>query len=226
MEIKDRIKELRRVPASELRANPKNWRTHPQTQREGLQAVLGRIGYADAVIARETGEGLELIDGHLRVEESEGAVVPVLIVDLNDQEADEVLATLDPLTLLAGRDTEQLKTLLQSLETDNGLGVLIQDISDTYNISLVELLEQPTAADFAELPQTWGGQEVTPNAVLASATGSGTTEGSLKAFMFYIELERYNELTEAVFRLGEKWSIDTVADVVYEAVRRADGTAN
>ncbi len=150
----------------------------------------------------------------------------MLIVDLNDQEADEVLATLDPLTLLAGRDTEQLKTLLQSLETDNGLGVLIQDISDTYNISLVELLEQPTAADFAELPQTWGGQEVTPNAVLASATGSGTTEGSLKAFMFYIELERYNELTEAVFRLGEKWSIDTVADVVYEAVRRADGTAN
>jgi hypothetical protein len=29
MQIRDRIKELRRVKASELRPNPRNWRTHP-----------------------------------------------------------------------------------------------------------------------------------------------------------------------------------------------------
>src|SRR5208282_5842706 len=32
MEIKDRVKELRRVRASELVPNPKNWRTHPTAQ--------------------------------------------------------------------------------------------------------------------------------------------------------------------------------------------------
>ena len=30
MQIRDRVKELRRVKAGQLRPNPKNWRTHPQ----------------------------------------------------------------------------------------------------------------------------------------------------------------------------------------------------
>ena len=60
--IKDRVKELRRVPASELRANPKNWRRHPPAQQAALRGVLEDIGFADAVIARETPDGLELID--------------------------------------------------------------------------------------------------------------------------------------------------------------------
>jgi hypothetical protein len=39
MNIKDRIRELRRVPASSLRPNPKNWRTHPS-----VLAVSSRQG--------------------------------------------------------------------------------------------------------------------------------------------------------------------------------------
>ena len=31
--FQDRIKELRRVPASQLRANPSNWRKHPPSQQ-------------------------------------------------------------------------------------------------------------------------------------------------------------------------------------------------
>ncbi len=66
MPIRDRIVELRRVPAAELRANPKNWRRHPETQARALRSVLEQVGYAGALLARETAEGLELIDGHLR----------------------------------------------------------------------------------------------------------------------------------------------------------------
>ena len=40
MKIRDRIKELRRVKASQLRPNPKNWRTHPQAQRDVLCGLL------------------------------------------------------------------------------------------------------------------------------------------------------------------------------------------
>ena len=36
MKIRDRIKELRRVMASELSPNPKNWRTHTHEQIEDL----------------------------------------------------------------------------------------------------------------------------------------------------------------------------------------------
>jgi len=58
MKIRDRIKDFRRVKASELAPSQKNWRTHPKAQREALQGVLAEIGFAGAVLARETPAGL------------------------------------------------------------------------------------------------------------------------------------------------------------------------
>lgn len=118
--IRDRIKELRRVKASELYASPRNWRTHPQAQRDALRGILADIGYADALIARETPEGhLELIDGHLRAETTPETEVPVLIVDLDQDEANRLLTVLDPLAALAEANQEALGSLLQEIQTDN-----------------------------------------------------------------------------------------------------------
>ena len=113
MTMKDRVKELRRVPASELRANPKNWRTHPPAQEAALKGVLAEIGFADAMIARETEDGLELIDGHLRREVMGDQEVPVLVLDVTEEEADKLLLTLDPLAMMAHADTDQLLELLR-----------------------------------------------------------------------------------------------------------------
>jgi hypothetical protein len=44
---------LRRVPASQLIPNIKNWRRHPDNQRKAMRAVLEEIGYADALLARQ-----------------------------------------------------------------------------------------------------------------------------------------------------------------------------
>ena len=112
MQIRDRIKELRRVPASELIPNPKNWRRHPVAQQDALRGVLAEVGYADALIARETPEGLMLVDGHLRAETTPDSSVPVLVLDIDEDEADLMLATLDPLAAMAGRDEERLSELL------------------------------------------------------------------------------------------------------------------
>jgi ParB/Sulfiredoxin domain len=69
MRIRDRIRELRRVRASELRPSPRNWRTHPQAQLDALRGVLAEVGMAGAALARELEDGsLELIDGHARAE--------------------------------------------------------------------------------------------------------------------------------------------------------------
>ena len=103
MQIRDRIKELRRVPASTLRANPHNWRTHPKTQQDALRGLLAEVGYADALLARELPDGsLMLIDGHLRAETTPDMDVPVLVLDVTEAEADLLLATVDPLAGLAG----------------------------------------------------------------------------------------------------------------------------
>ena len=111
--MRDRVKELRRVPASELRANPKNWRTHPPAQEAALRGVLDEIGFADAMIARETEDGLELIDGHLRREVMGDQEVPVLVLDVTEEEADQLLLTLDPLAMMAHADQDQLLELLR-----------------------------------------------------------------------------------------------------------------
>ena len=112
MTMRDRVKELRRVPASELLANPKNWRIHPEAQRAALRGVLEEIGFADAMIARETPNGLVLIDGHLRRDVMGDQEVPVLVVDVTAQEAEKMLLTFDPLSMMAHADTDQLVSLL------------------------------------------------------------------------------------------------------------------
>lgn len=118
--VRDRIKKFRRVPASALKINDKNWRTHPAAQATVLRDVLGDIGYADAVLARELEDGtLELIDGHLRVQTTPNADIPVLVLDVTEEEADKLLLTLDPLTNMAGVDPEKLDALLRVNRTQS-----------------------------------------------------------------------------------------------------------
>jgi hypothetical protein len=120
MKIKNRVKELRIVPASELLPNPKNWRTHPKAQQDALRGVLAEVGMADACLARQLPDGsLMLIDGHLRAETAADAKVPVLILDVTEAEADKILATLDPLAAMADSDAAKLDELLRGVETGN-----------------------------------------------------------------------------------------------------------
>jgi hypothetical protein len=101
MKLKDRIKELGRVPASELIPNPKNWRLHPINQQNALRGLLSEIGISAAAIAVERPDGLVLIDGHLRSEIGGDESIPVLIVDVTDDEADKGLTTFDSVGGLA-----------------------------------------------------------------------------------------------------------------------------
>ena len=54
--IRDRIRELRRVPAKDLLPNPKNWRRH-RRRRSSIARTSDEIGYADALLARELSDG-------------------------------------------------------------------------------------------------------------------------------------------------------------------------
>lgn len=112
MAIADRIVELRRLKASELAPDPRNWRRHPEAQRQALRAVLDQVGFADAVLARETPEGLVLVDGHLRADLDPEGLLPVLVLDVTEQEAAALLATLDPLAAMALPDAEALGRLM------------------------------------------------------------------------------------------------------------------
>jgi len=132
VQIKNRIKELRQVKASELLPNPKNWRRHPAGQANALRGALSEIGYADALIAYETPDGLMLIDGHLRAETTPDIEVPVLITDLNEEEANKLLMTLDPLAAMADTDQNALASLFEEIKIE----------SDSLRTTIESLLEQ------------------------------------------------------------------------------------
>src|SRR6266508_1632380 len=118
--VKDRIVELRRVRASELLPHPKNWRDHPEAQAQALLAVLAEVGFADACLARHTDQGLVLIDGHRRRELDPQAMLPVLVLDVTEAEAETLLATLDPLAGMAVANAEALEALLGTAVVPDG----------------------------------------------------------------------------------------------------------
>jgi DNA modification methylase len=120
MLFRDRIKRFDRVPASTLKVNGKNWRRHPKEQRAAWLALRAEISMADALLVRELPDGrLELIDGHLRAETSKDELVPVLILDVSEGEADKLLLSLDPLAAMAEADPEKVKELLAQVGTDS-----------------------------------------------------------------------------------------------------------
>lgn len=130
MKLRDRIIELRRVRAGDLLPNPRNWRTHPKSQQDALRGVPAEVGIADALIARETPAGLMLLDGHLRAEDSPDTLWPVLVLDVNEAEADKLLATFDPLSAMAEADTAKLDELLREVETGSeALAAMLDELA-------------------------------------------------------------------------------------------------
>lgn len=111
---RNRIVGERDASVRELLVNPWNWRVHSERQRFALGEVLDHVGWVQRVVVnRRTGR---IVDGHLRValareRYGEGATVPVIEVDLSEEEELAVLATLDPVAGLAGVDELALAKL-------------------------------------------------------------------------------------------------------------------
>lgn len=104
------------VAPGELTANPRNWRTHPKAQQDALAGVLSEVGWVQNVIVnKRTGH---VVDGHARVAlaiSREEATVPVVYVDLDENEEGIILASLDPLAAMAETDQGKLDELMADI---------------------------------------------------------------------------------------------------------------
>ena len=148
MATKVRLKELVWTKASALKPNPNNWRQHPVMQRTALESMLDDVGLADVLLAYENNGELMLIDGHLRADLLGDDVVPVGVLDLTQEEADKVLATLDPLAGLALADESLLQDLITNLKFND------EAIVDMLN-ELLYIVDEPVPT-FDELDQEYG----------------------------------------------------------------------
>lgn len=118
-DYRNRILSLEYIPSGDLTAHPGNWRDHPKAQADALLGVLKEVGIAGALLAYRSerqGGALVVIDGHLR-KDAAPQKWPVLVLDVNDEEADYLLATHDPLAAMATADAGALDALLSSVNS-------------------------------------------------------------------------------------------------------------
>lgn len=90
-----------------------------------MQAILDDVGIAGAMLAYELADGtIQLIDGHLRTDLLKNETVPVLILDVTEDEASKILLTYDPIGAMAEADRQSLAALMNDVQTSN------QDLAD------------------------------------------------------------------------------------------------
>lgn len=209
MKIRDRIKELRRVPASQLIPNPRNWRTHPKSQQDALKGVLSEIGFADAAIARELPDGtLMLIDGHLRAETANDSPVPVLILDVTEEEADKLLVTLDPLAAMADTNAEALEAVLTDVETNSeAVSEMLSRLAHRAGLFLEGAGGAETDAD--------------GDAEADAAEDESSEPAGVRMVQLFLDETNIEEFQDRTARLAEEYDTGNLTDTVLEAVRRA-----
>jgi hypothetical protein len=117
--LRDRILDLRRIPARDLQDHQLNWRTHPSAQKDALAGVLEELGIAAALLVYDSPRqgGLCIIDGHLRKSLDPAQEWPCLVLDLDDDEAAYLLATHDPLGAMAEASREALAQVLETVQS-------------------------------------------------------------------------------------------------------------
>jgi DNA modification methylase len=132
----NRIVAHEEVAPEELTPHPDNWRVHGAIQTAALTSVLGEVGLVQSVIVNKTTG--HLLDGHLRVElaRAEGQpTVPVVFVELSEEEERLVLASLDPIGAMASADRTKLGELLAGIENPDLAG-LIEAVARANRIAL------------------------------------------------------------------------------------------
>jgi hypothetical protein len=144
MKYRDRVVGLVRLWGDRIIPHPKNWRLHLENQEAAIEGALQEIGIAgngyavpaDPALLAEvralktpeerkkwadkfekgTGEVL-LLDGHLRDKKIRDQPKPIVLLDLNEVEQAEFLATFDPIGALAKTDREKYVDLLQDFNS-------------------------------------------------------------------------------------------------------------
>lgn len=145
------VKFDRAADPATVQPHPMNARVHPDAQKAAMNESLDRVGWIAAVTANvRTGH---LLDGHERREEAlaRGETIPVIWVDIPEEDEAFVLATFDPIAALAEYDGAILAELLElaDIETVDLTAMLtdqialyegpppLDDLADDYDPSLV-----------------------------------------------------------------------------------------
>ncbi len=125
--------------ADQFEPNPLNYRTHPQRQRDAVQASLRELGWIGVVVENKTTG--RLLDGHERVWQAlkNNESVPYVEVELSEAEERLALAVFDPIGAMAETDSAILDALLRDVNTgEEALQGLLAELAEDAGITVPE----------------------------------------------------------------------------------------
>jgi len=126
--------------------------------------------------------------------------VPVLILDVNEAEADKILATLDPLAAMADSDAVKFEELLHTVNTSSQ--------------ALQELIAE-TAAQ-AGLYEDLDGSPQTVEATEAAGadTDRDYAASAIRQIVLVFEQDQYESVVEAIGEHAEKFGLTNNTEVI------------
>lgn len=207
--FKNRIIGTAELNPLEVKANAKNWRKHPKSQKDALEGVLNEVGWVQDVIYNKRTN--RLVDGHLRVSlaiERGEQLVPVKFVDLSEEEEALVLATIDPISAMAEADPLALDALLRDVKTSDAavqslLSDLyekeIQDLGDSGKDAMLDDLGDDDYSDEGSQMQV-DGVKVQIGSFLTSIS-----EESMDLLVKHLRNQQANDISQELSRLLEDW---------------------
>lgn len=196
IKLRNRIKELRYVDTAELQSHPGNWRDHPRAQAAALAGVLREVGIVDGLLAYESqraGGKLVLIDGHLRKDSAPGKW-PVLVLDVDDAEADYILATFDPITSMAVASKEALDAILSTVQSGE-------------------------AAVQAMLGEMWDGVESAALKDITDGEGGEREIDTPSLIRLVVDVGDVGEIEQAIMATGETSRADAILVIFREYLK-------
>ncbi len=202
------------VPPDQLLANPENWRIHPKEQQDALEAMLGGLGWIQRIVVNQRSG--HVVDGHLRAAlaiSREQPTVPVLYVDLDDDQERMALATLDPLSAMAVADATKFVEVLSTVaQTD-----YYTDLAEAGKVMLADLLEANAPLAYAEREAS--GAHYAEH----DRTPSEEPRSPLRLVQLLYEDEEYDRFMAAVATLQKASGVTPIRGIVLAAVERAAG---
>jgi hypothetical protein len=121
-DVRNRVKEVRRLRFGDILQHPTNPKDHPDFQRQVFREGVTFVGFGSVPLAyasaRNDGK-LTWVDGNMRGDELPDYEGEVAILDIDDEEAAFLLVTLDPIAALAQANAERMAQTLESIHTDS-----------------------------------------------------------------------------------------------------------
>jgi DNA modification methylase len=146
--------------AEELDSNSRNWHLHPYAQEAALRDAKQEVGWAGALLYNERTK--RLIDGHLRKKIAKKRErIPVLVGSWSEEEEAKILATLDPIGMMAQVNKGALEALLGSVRFESSaitslLETMVGEAASKCIVDPAELVEPADQIERAdELKKKW-----------------------------------------------------------------------